>query len=281
MSRAAADWDRLSDIAEEHFGFAPEYIRMGVKQFRWRDEGRSLGVDLDELNNLEAAFRRLPQQEELGVVIGHVSPVRIPALTSVTLSVTYATQSDDAHVYVFYCNSQQLGYKRLELKQDNKAARTWSVTIPGDDVVPGFLDYYFGANSGRWGDYAETIARRPPFHVPVSQAESRPVFSYSAPAAPATGNSVTLHISVRDPSKIKSVHVNYKPMPSYYEWRQIEMAPDSHGNYTADVRLTPEGILYYFDAIDEAGNAANYPNFLDRTPYFTIDSWAPMSTEQP
>ena len=54
-----SDWDHLSDITEEHFGYVPEYIRMGVKDFRWRDEGRSLGVDLDQLNNLETTFRRL------------------------------------------------------------------------------------------------------------------------------------------------------------------------------------------------------------------------------
>jgi len=29
------------------------------------------------------------------------------------------------------------------------------------------------------------------------------------------------------------------------------------GNYTATVPLTPEGILYYFEAVDEDGNAAN------------------------
>jgi len=276
MSGAAADWDRLSDITEAHFGWVPEYIRMGVKQFRWRDEGRSLGVDLDQLNTLEATFRRLPQQEGLGVLIGHVPLVRIPPSQAVTLSVTYATESDDPHVYVFYRNRQSQAYNRLELKQDDNPARTWSVTIPGKEIIPGFLDYYFGSNSGRWGDYDETIAHRQPFHVPVSQSDSRPAFSFTAPTAPANRNSVTLRVSVRDQSKIKSVHLYYKPMPSYYEWRQLEMASDSTGDYSADVPLTPQGILYYFDAVDEAGNATNYPNFLDQTPYFTFDSWVPQ-----
>src|SRR5579875_2370161 len=29
---------------EKHYGYVPEYIRMGAPCFRWRDEGRSLGV---------------------------------------------------------------------------------------------------------------------------------------------------------------------------------------------------------------------------------------------
>ncbi len=77
MRRAAADWDRLSDITEEHFGFIPEYIRMGVKDFRWRDEGRSLGVDLDQIDNLETSFRQLSQQAERRFVIGHVPPSKV------------------------------------------------------------------------------------------------------------------------------------------------------------------------------------------------------------
>jgi hypothetical protein len=32
-------------------------------------------------------------------------------------------------------------------------------------------------------------------------------------------------------------------------------------------------MLYYFEAVDQDGNAANYPNFLVRTPYFSIEGW--------
>jgi hypothetical protein len=42
------------------------------------------------------------------------------------------------------------------------------------------------------------------------------------------------------------------------------------------VKVAPRGILYYFEAVDEAGNAANDPNLLAQTPYFVIDSWAPQ-----
>jgi hypothetical protein len=66
-------------------------------------------------------------------------------------------------------------------------------------------------------------------------------------------------------------------MPAYYEWVKVEMEPRGGMSYSADVPLTPEGILYYFEAIDEDGNAANYPNFLERTPYLVIDSWDPSS----
>jgi hypothetical protein len=69
-------------------------------------------------------------------------------------------------------------------------------------------------------------------------------------------------------------------MPAYYEWVPIEMIVGAGGNYTATVPLTPQGALYYFEAVDENGNAANYPNFLEQTPYFVIDSWAPQSASR-
>ncbi len=138
MQRAAADWDHLSDVTEQHFGPVSEYIRMGVKDFHWRDEGRSLGVDLDQINNLETAFRHLPREDGLGVVIGHVPPVKVAPGQPLTLTATYANPSDDPHVYVFYRNSPTAGFQKLEMKLGDKFSRTWSVTIPADQIVPGF-----------------------------------------------------------------------------------------------------------------------------------------------
>ncbi len=280
MQSAASDWDHLSDITEKHFGYVPEYIRMGVGHFHWRDEGRSLGVDLDQLNNLEATFRHLPQQRGLGVIIGHVPPAKVEPRKPLTLTATYGNASGHPQVYIFYRNSQKLGYTKLELKQDNEFARTWSVTIPGDQVVPGFLDYFFGASSDLWSDYDETIAHQPPFHVLVNDDNTKPVFSFTPPAAPVTGDSVNLSVNVQDAAKIKSVYVYYKLMPAYYEWLRIEMHASGDNSYSATVPLTPEGILYYFEAVDEDGNAANYPEFLKQTPYLVIDSWAPQTASR-
>ncbi len=280
LLQAVADWDRLSDVTDEHYGFVPEYIRMGVKQFRWRDEGRSLGVDLDQLNNLETAFRHLPQQDGFGVLIGHTPPAKIEPGKPFTLRATYATPYDEPHVYIFYRNSDQVGFSKLELKLDDKIARTWTVTLPGDQVIPGFLEYYFGANSGRWSNYDETIAHRAPFHVLVNRSSSKPVFSYTPPVEPVSGNSVRISVNVQDQSKIQCISVYYKLMPASYEWLRVEMRASGDGKYSATVPLTDEGILYYFEAVDESGNAANYPNFLEQTPYLAIESRAPQKASR-
>jgi hypothetical protein len=277
MHRAVADWDRLSEITEEHFGFVPEYIRMGVKDFRWRDEGRSLGVDLDQIDNLETAFRRLAQQGNDRVIIAHVPPPKVAPNQALKLTATFATAFESAHVYLFYRNSTETGHTKVELKREDEFERTWSGEIPADKVIPGFLEYYFEANNGRWGPYGGTIEQRAPYHVLVNDNNSKPILSHTPPLGPFRGDSVSLRVEVKAKAKLSTVYVYYKRLPAYYEWLRMEMQPAGQDHFTATVPLTPEGILYYFEAMDEDGNAVNYPDFLERTPYFAIDSWAPAA----
>jgi hypothetical protein len=55
------------------------------------------------------------------------------------------------------------------------------------------------------------------------------------------------------------------------------MHPLGDDTYGANLPLTSDGILYYFEAADTDGNAANYPDFLQQTPYFVVDGWNPDS----
>jgi hypothetical protein len=283
LQKAVSDWDRLSEVTEEHYGFVPEYIRMGVKDFRWRDEGRSLGVDLDQINNLEATFRQLPQEQWYRGIIGHVPPLKARPGKPLKLTATFASEigqgqygSANSSMHLFYRSSHDLGYTQVDLQRDNASELTWTGEIPADKVLPGALDYYFEVNRGKWyHGYGGTLESRPAYHVLVNDNDSKPVISHTPPAGTVRGDSVTLSVTVGARAKIKSVGLYYKRMPAYYEWVRIEMQPAGEGQFSAPVPLTPEGILYYVEALDKDGNAANYPDFLQRTPYFVIDSWAP------
>ena len=248
---------------------------MGVKDFRWRDEGRGLGVDLDQIDNFETAFRQLGQQGHYSVIIGHVPPPKVAPSQALKLTATFATAFEDPHVYLFYRNSTEAGYTKVELKREDEFERTWSGEIPAGKVVPGFLDYYFEANYGRGGPYGGTIEHRAPYHVLVNDNNSKPILSHTPPVGPLRGDSVTLRVEVKARAQVRTAYVYYKRLPAYYEWLRIEMQPEGRGYFTAVVPVTPEGILYYFEATDEDGNAVNYPDFLGRTPYLIIDSWAP------
>jgi hypothetical protein len=278
LQRAVSDWDRLSEVTEDHFGFVPEYIRMGVKDFRWRDEGRSLGVDLEQLNQLEEVFRHLPRTDEYRTIIGHVPPAKIKPGQPLTLTATYASASEHPDVALFYRNSLENGYTKIPLKLENRFDRTFTAEIPGDRVVPGYLDYYFQAGDGPFGSYGGTLQDRPPYHVLVNDNDSPPVISPVPPSTRVRASSILLIAEVLAKARLRSVGVCYKRTPAYDEWVRAEMDPHGGKSYSASVPLTAEGILYYFEAVDEDGNAANYPDVMEQTPYLIINGWDPAES---
>ncbi len=275
LARAVSDWDNLSRVTRKHFGYVPEYIRMGVPRFRWSGEGRSLGVDLNQIDNMEVKFHNLPRTEGFRVILGHVPPHKVKPGTPLTLTVTYATDQhrERTHVNLFYRNSPNAAYSKIQMVPKNRAGRTWAATIPAKDVVPGKLEYYFQANQEKHGSYGGTLQFRPPYKVFVNNDNTLPKFQFSPPAGANHGKRVTVDIEILDKVPITSVYVYYKPEPSYYDWLKIRMHHVAGNRYTASIPLTPEGILYYFEAIDADGNAANFPDFLKRTPYFVVNSW--------
>jgi hypothetical protein len=280
LERAAGDWDHLSTATEEHYGYVPEYIRMGVPHFRWRDEGRSLGVDLDQMNNLEAQFAGLPAKEGFRVVLGHVPPDKVRPGESLKLTVTYATEKNPAstHLNLFYRNSDGAAYSEIPLTPKNLAARTWTGEIPGKEVVAGKLEYYFQANQGIYGPYGGSLQFRPPYQVFVNDDDRAPEFAYTPPGGPLRGKSLAVEVEIRDKVPIRSACVYYKPMPAYYNWIKVPMQQAGGDRYSASLPLTPEGILYYFEATDADGNAANFPDFLKQTPYFVVNAWDSRSS---
>jgi hypothetical protein len=277
LNAAIEDWDHLSEITEQHFGYVPEYIRMGVKAFRWRDERRSLEADLNQIDDMERQFPDLSTRDwSRSVILGHVPPERVIPERPVNLTVTFASAAPDSRVELFYRTAQDPAYIGITLKPENSIQDTWTCEIPANKVVPGFLDYYFQAETGKggFGSYESTLDERAPYHVLVNSNKAKPAIWHTPPEG-TRRDVVPLTAKVHAPAKISGVYVYYKPMPAADPWIRMVMHPLGNGTYDANVPLTPDGILYYFEAADENGNAANYPDFLERTPYFVVDGWNP------
>ena len=272
LQSAVAHWDRLSEITERHFGYVPEPIRMRTYMFRWRDEGRSLGVALEELNKLEAEFRDLPRSwRRATIVVGHVPPTRISPGTPFPMRVTFATggKGESPHVSLWYRTSSDSSFQKLDLKLEDPLARTWVVRMPA--LQPGQLEYYFEADDGAERTYGGTLPTHPPYHVPITDDRTPPAITCDPAANRLDGNFLHVTAQVTDESGIERVRVYYKRMPSTAEWLSLDMIKTAADTYAGNVPVDPEGILYYLEAVDRSGNAANYPNFLHQTPYFVVN----------
>ena len=273
LVRAVDDWDQLSRVTENHFGPMPEVIRMGVNHFRWKDEAYGLGVDLDQIDNMEVQFNQMRDREGYHAVIGHVPAIKIRPGEPFEVTATYATGTTRGHVYLFYRNAQQADFTKVELKMVDPFERTWSGVIPGHAAIGPYLEYYFQADVGVSTGYGGTLDQRTPYRVWVNDNSAKPQISHQPPRDDVHGDTVALTAEVTAKASIHAVRVYYKRMPAYDEWLNLEMQPNGGGRYTAAVPLSSEGILYYFEAVDEDGNAVNYPDFLVRTPYFVIKGW--------
>jgi hypothetical protein len=274
LQGAIAQWDRLSDVTDKHFGYVPEPIRMRTYRFRWRDEGRQLGVALDELNRLEEEFRELPDAKsplKFQPLVGYVPPARIAPGRPFIVNVTFASGpvlKGKPRMHLWYRSSEHAEYQKLALTPVDPFARSWTGTLPVEQVRPGYLEYYFEADEpGEWG-YGGTRPGRAPYKVPVTEDTAKPVIHHDPATAMASGGSLRLTADVRDNTGVATVRVHYKRMPSTFEWESVEMKNAGQDRYTCTVPLTAEGVLYYFEAADSSGNAANYPEFLRETPYF-------------
>jgi len=272
MQKAVQDWDELSDVTDRHFGYVPELIRMRTYKFRWRNEGRSLGLDLEDLNRLEGEFQQMPNRR--ATVIGHVPPYKANPGEPLTIVATQASGPVDARMHLLYRTSPDTPYTEIAMHPLNEFERTWTTEIPAREMHTGQLQYYFESYEGISGSYGSTLKDGHPYLVRINQNDSAPVISHIPPKA-VHDTRVKLTVRVQGKATLESVQIYYKRMPAYYDWLSIEMKPEQDGLYLAEVPLTSEGILYYFTAADRDGNAVNFPDFLVRTPYFIVDAWDP------
>jgi len=273
LEAAIRDWDRLADVTDKHFSYVPELIRMRTYKFRWRDEGRSLGADLEFINRKEAEFFNLSWGAfRWRTQIGHVPPEDARPGHPLKISATLSGASDDMRVFLLYQRPGDAAYVEIPMAPESTVERTWSAEIPAAAMAPGTLRYYFEAHGGVGVGYGGTLDLREPYTVRVSETPGRLEIEHVPPSGSIRTNKVDLTARVRGDA-VESVRVYYRSMPAYHGWLSLEMASRGNGEFGASVPLSPEGILYYFEAIGGGGAAVHYPDFRNATPYFVIDAW--------
>jgi len=281
LNQAILDWDHLADVADKHFGYVPELVRMRVYQFRWREEGRTLGTDLEDINRLEANFVSQGWDTyHWKASIGHIPPQTAGVKEPVVLKASLAGVSGDMRLFLFYQKPGGNGYVKVPMTLESSLEHTWTGEIPSAAVTPGILRYYFEAYGGVGTGYGGTLDIREPYFVRVVEGPSQPILTHTQPAGPNHSDKVSLTVQAQSNVGIETVRVHYKRLPAYHGWLSIDMQNNGHNEYSADVPLTSEGILYYFEAIDKNGNDKHYPDFRKETPYFVIDGWEERPSQQ-
>lgn len=122
---------------------------------------------------------------------------------------------------------------------------------------------------------APAAATAPEPEHPRPDQTKPPIITVAPPQLAAGRTALKVVAEVRASSGTSSVLLFYRPMPSFYSWQSIPMKAIGSRKYLASVPVTPEGLLYRIVAAGVTGMAAEWPSFLEETPYRCIDPWEP------
>jgi len=305
---AHEEWDKLSENGEMYFQPILDTLRIrkqvGKSKFTWRELQPQLDDDARLLAEAEDNLEDAAGDEDLAIfhVPTYIAPAGIPLKVSATV-----IGGGDKEVKLIYRRKGSGDFSELEMTNDSDE-RVFMAEIPAA-VAKGDIEYFIGAVSGgskarypgpgmefpvkpasrdieayidgsardQQVEWEKRVEYEKTKYISVSFAEENdpPVISVESVDVKDQGNKVVITARVEDDSPIKKAVIHYKNIPSGELWVQRDMEPAGDGLFSAELDLTPSGLLYYFHVADEYHNASAYPDFLEQTPYLVIESWDP------
>jgi len=195
-------------------------------------------------------------------VIAHVPVQRLAPGQDLKLRATVSGIAPIASVRAWYGDERQ-GFKMAEL---HGTGPLYQAAIP----LTGATSYYLEAvdTSGR-------IARSHPVTVTVTSDDQPPTLHQKPVLSADALHPLHITAQVEDPGGIKWVHLRYRGLSQYQDYRVLNMLPTGNGNeYEATVPAADVDpsfdFMYFFEAMDNSGNGKLYPDMAKETPYITV-----------
>ena len=297
ITKAAAEWDTLATITEQHYRPFPEWLRMKTDAFSWRKEGKRLVRDQYDLDRAYIEVRKMKPFSQNPPNIGF-APVRTaPASRDLTIPI-FIYSREALHGQLF-CRSNGSGAFKSVLMKSMPGIMSYAASIPAKDLKPGTIEYFWHIETWshdfpgiqllprRWllnwmrfdqkGSVTFLPAKAPEdvFTATIQPESSAPDFiaveRQLEPIGPTT-KSLTFKVTFAHPDDIKWVKLYYKPLSSYQPWLKKPVTPLDDA-FTTAIPVSSKGVMYYFEACDRYDRATFYPDFRLQAPYLVIESW--------
>ncbi len=212
--------------------------------------------------------RALPGQElEFQATVTLPEQILMPVKNSLSIARGTTSTIDPPdkleRVRFFYSTDQGRTYQMQEMTAEDSI---YSAHIPGDKVQMGDIHYYMEATDS----IGQTIhlpakSRSTPFYtIRVSDDIDPPQVSHTRLEICDPGKSLQIDATVKDASAIAKVILYYRPTRQALEYSRVTMYPSGNDRYTGTIAgetiTTEYDLLYFFEAVDEFGNGAFYPD---------------------
>ena len=205
-------------------------------------------------------------------VIAHVPVARLAPGQDLKLRATVAGTAPIVNVRVYFGDARR-GFTMTELQGGGPR---YEGTIPAAKLRAG-MSYFLEAtdSSGRISTFPEE-GRANPISVLVTRDDEPPTLHHTPilSAEPLKPLRITAH--VEDSSGVKWVHLRYRGVSQFQDFKTLEMLPTGGGNeYEATIPaqdLNPQfDLMYLFEVMDNAGNGKIYPDMAKETPYIVVN----------
>jgi len=273
--QAITAWGRLVEAAGDVYA---DDLAMGLPSAglagHWRDE---LGVLQQSLADLEARRTAYPGLDDAGTPwLAHVpvrrrhpgEPIRITATARgdapVSMRLCYGAADQEV---ICAPMTHQEGLPPKEMR--------WHATIPGYAVEPGlwYLIEMSDRTKRRRVFPSEGEGHR--IDVDVSSDDAPPEVVHTPVTTAPIGRAIVIEAEVRDPSGVRWVHLRYRPVNQFEDYRMLPMVTNGEqALYRATIpadEVTPEwDLMYFIESMDNHGNGAIWPDLEVETPYVVI-----------
>lgn len=114
--------------------------------------------------------------------------------------------------------------------------------------------------------------------LPLMSGAPAPDFGRVTLTAKKTDNQVRVLLSSSRQGSVASAVLWFKPLPSELQWSSVAMKPaEGSSGWTATAPIDPQGLMYMVELIGRNGTAANFPNYLSKTPWQIIPPYPPAA----
>ncbi len=264
-SRAAEAWTKLVEAAGDiyHSDLIMGRESAGLSG-HWSDELVKLKEGLEKLKQQRDSFK--PDTDEAKPVIAHVPIRKTQPGKKLTVRATANSGKSGLKVKIGYRNGRR-DYLWKDMKQ--VGPYVYHAEINSRDVRPG-LNYLIEAI-----DTESRRVRTEPVEVVVTKDNEPPRVKHKRLSSAEAGKPITITADVRDAGGVKWVHLLYRSVTQYQDYKTFEMVKTAKKNeYKAvvpgeDVEAKWD-FMYLIEVMDEYGNGKIYPDLERETPYIVV-----------
>jgi hypothetical protein len=204
--------------------------------------------------------------------IAHVPVTRLAPAQDLKLRATVAGTAPITDVRAYYGDAHR-GYTVTELQGDGSL---YHGTIPASKLAAG-MSYFLQAtdSSGSVSTFPEE-ARADPISVTVTGDDQPPTLHHTPILSAEQLKPLHITAHVDDPSGVKWVHLRYRGVSEFQDFKELDMLPTGNSNeYEATIPandLDPHfDLMYLFEVMDNVGNGKIYPDMAKETPYIVVN----------